>query len=237
MEHDHHIICIDPSLSCTAVVVNDHKAVFTTEQTAFTKNHQMVKWFTACEPYADFFYHNFDKSKMAFTDSELSKFISYDQITTNIINYIKSKVVYRGFMGPCQAYIEGYSFSSTAGPLIDLVTFGTLLRYKLYTQITPDIRVIAPSELKLYAAKLTYPMVKEGKKEMYRNREGVSGGGFKKWDMYKALVENTELNCEWVNFLREHAPDIMGKAAVPKPIEDLNDAKLMYEIAKADKYN
>lgn len=230
------IVAIDPSLSCTAVVVNDKKAVFCTEATALTKNNHLTKWFQVCDPYAEFFYHTFDKQSLSFADVELGKLARYDDITTNIVNYIKGKVMFRGFMAPTKVCIEGYSFSSAAGPLIDLVTFGTMLRSKIYHTISHDIRIIPPSELKLYAAKLTYPMVLEKKKQVFRNKEGVSGGAFKKWDMYKALVENPDLKCEWVELLREHVPDILGKAAVPKPIEDLNDAKLMYEIAKADKY-
>lgn len=230
------IVCIDPSLSCTAVVVNDQKAVFTTEGTAFTKNHHLVKWFQVCEDHAEFFFHNFDDKLLSFSDTEIAKYVKYDEITTSIVNFIKGKTTFRGFQAPTDIYIEGYSFSSAAGPLIDLVTFGTMLRNKLYKGVSHKIRIIPPTELKLYAAKLSYPMVKEGKKEMYRNKEGTSGGAFKKWDMYKALIENPELNCPWVNMLREHASDLAGKAAVPKPIEDLNDAKLMFEIAKADKY-
>lgn len=236
MDIDTNIVCIDPSLSCTAVVVNDKKAVFTTDATAHTKNHHLAKWFQVCDPYAEFFFHTFDKESLSFADTELRKLVSYDDITSKIVNYIKGKTSYRGFQGPTKVYIEGYSFSSAAGPLIDLVTFGTMLRSKLFKTISTDIHVIAPSELKYYAAKLTYPGVKEGKKEMFRNKEGVSGGSFKKWDMYKALIENPALTCEWVEMLRVHAADLAGKAAVPKPIEDLNDAKLMFEIAKADKY-
>lgn len=226
------IVCIDPSLSCTAVVVNDKKAAFVKQDLAFTKTMRMVKWFEAVDKYADFFYHTFNDKKLSFAELERSKLRDYDKITDSVIDYIKLNLA----DGPTKVFIEGYSFSSAAGPLIDLVTFGTLLRKKLFSQVSQDITVIAPTELKLYSAKLTYPMVLEKKKEVWRNREGVSGGSFKKHDMYKAMIENDGLTCEWVNMLREHASDIMAQKAVPKPIEDLNDAKLMYEVAKANKY-
>ncbi len=227
------IICIDPSLSCTAVVVNDHKAVFTTTSTAYTKTLKLNKWFELCHAYVEVFCHDFDKAKMTFSDSEQSKFREYDDVTDKIVAYIKGKITNDS---PSKVYIEGYSFSSAAGPLIDLVTFGTLLRYKLRDGITSNITTIPPSELKLYAAKLTYPSVMEGKKETWRNKEGVSGGKFKKHEMMKALIENNTLHCEWVKLLREHASDIMAAKSVPKPIEDVTDAKLMYEIVKSDKY-
>ena len=233
---DHNIICIDPSLSCTAVVVNDHKAVFTTTSTAYTKTLKLNKWFELCHPYVEVFCHDFDRTKMSFTQSELSKFHSYDVLTDKIVAYIKGKLPDDGPDCISKVYIEGYSFSSAAGPLIDLVTFGTLLRYKLRDSLTLDITTIPPSELKLYAAKLTYPSVMEGKKETWRNKEGVSGGKFKKHEMMKALIENDILQCDWVKLLREHASDIMAAKSVPKPIEDVNDAKLMFEIVKSDKY-
>lgn len=230
---DSNIICIDPSLSCTAVVINDHKAVFTTVSTAYTKKAKLNKWFELCHPYVDVFCHEFDSTKMSFTASELNKFKKYDEITDSIVSFINEKTMPQL---PSRVFIEGYSFSSAAGPLIDLVTFGTLLRYKLHENLTGNITTIPPSELKLYAAKLTYQSVMEGKKETWRNKEGVSGGKFKKHEMMKALIENETLQCEWVSLLREHASDIMAAKSVPKPIEDVNDAKLMYEIVKSNKY-
>ena len=232
------IICIDPSLSCTAVVVNDYKAVFTTEKTAYTKNMKFNKWFEVTNSHVEVSCHNFpDYKKMSFAESEMSKFHSYDQITDEIVGFIMETLESaRTQELPTKVFIEGYSFSSASGPLIDLVTFGTLLRLKLIRKVSSNITIIPPSELKLYAAKLTYQPVKEGKKDVYRNREGVAGGKFKKHEMYKALIENDALQCNWVKMLREHWSDIMGAKAVPKPIEDLNDAKLMYEIVKSNKY-
>jgi hypothetical protein len=226
------IVCIDPSLSCTAVVVNDKKVVFTSESNAMTKTGKLNKWFEVCDGHVDFRFHTLPKGKTSFAVTEIKKFEVYDSITSDIISYIESIVT----PTPTKVYIEGYSFSSAAGPLIDLVTFGSLLRYKLYYTISHNITIIPPSELKLYAAKLSYPAVKEGKKDVWRNREGVAGGKFKKGEMYKALIENDSLKCEWVELLREHASDILAKTAVPKPIEDINDAKLMYEIVMSDKY-
>jgi hypothetical protein len=230
---NHNIVCIDPSLSCTAVVINDSKAVFTTENTAFTKRLKLTTWFEVCQPYTDIHCHSFDKTKKSFSDSEQSKFVSYTEVVDTIVLFVKGNLIPGT---DTRVYIEGYSFSSAAGPLIDLVTFGTLLRLKLRAIGCNNIITIPPSELKLYAAKLTYPSVMEGKKEVWRNHEGVSGGKFKKHEMYKALIENDTLQCEWVKMLREYASDILARSSIPKPIEDLNDAKMMYEIVISDKY-
>lgn len=220
------IICIDPSLTCTAVVVNDHKTVYAADHIAESKNG-MTKWFDRVSQYIDIKLHTIPK-KSNFADDEIKKLDCYDGITDNILTDILKQLPNGS---TASVYIEGYSYSSASGPLIDLVTFGTLLRKKLSDQFT-YVTIIPPSALKLEAAKLTYQPTKVGKKLQYRNGDGVSGGSFKKHDMYKCLTENNSLTCEWTKLLRYYSDDILKQKAIPKPIEDMNDAKLMYEIYK-----
>lgn len=220
------IICIDPSLTCTAVVVNDNKMVYAADHIVENKNG-MTKWFERTSKYMDIRLHSIPK-KSNFIDDEIKKLDCYDGITDNILNDILKKL---SNANNASVYIEGYSYSSASGPLIDLVTFGTLLRKKLSDTFT-YVTVIPPSALKLEAAKLTYEPTKVGKKLQYRNFENISGGSFKKHDMYKCLTENSTLSCEWVKLLRYYSDEIMVQKSIPKPIEDMNDAKLMYEIYK-----
>jgi hypothetical protein len=164
------------------------------------------------------------------------KLVQYDGVATDIITDILSNI---NSTDPSIVGIEGYSYSSSAGPLIDLVTFSTLLRHKLYHNVTKDIVIMQPASLKLNAAKLSYPATVKGvkvKKYEYRNNEGISGGKFKKPEMYRALIDNDDLKCVWVELLRYHADLILELNTIPKPIEDMNDAKLLYEILKKDKY-
>lgn len=229
------IVTIDPSLNCTAVIVNDRKHVFAVEDIVYTKKGNLVKWFEAVEDLITIHTHSFDKTKMKHSDKEVAKLIAYTQLARNIVSTIIGDLA--GTKGDIRVYIEGYSFSSESGPLIDLVTFGALLRHMIRNDITEDIRVIQPSELKMYSARFTYPPVTNKKSEIIRNHLGIAGGKFKKPDMYRALVENTALNCQWVTRMRELAIDILAMKNIPKPMEDLNDAKLMYEIAVANKYS
>jgi hypothetical protein len=211
-------------------------AAFVKEDIALTKTGKQNKWFYLCDPFVDFFYHTLEPAKkLSYAELEMHKLKTYNEITDEIVKYVKKKTSYRGVSAPTKIFIEGYSFSSAAGPLIDLVTFSTLLRIKLRKTISEDITVLAPMELKLAAAKLTYPPTLDKKKEVWMNKEGVKGGSFKKPEMYMALIDNENLQCDWVEFLREYASDILAKKAVPKPIEDLNDAKLLYEIARLNK--
>ena len=81
---------------------------------------------------------------------------------------------------------------------------------------------------------LTYPPIYKNKaktKIEYRNNEGVAGGSFKKPDMYKVLVENTDLqNDSWVKFLAEHSEEQLSMKSISKPIEDINDSYILYQI-------
>jgi hypothetical protein len=221
------IIGIDPSLVSTAMCINGKHLFNYTKEKYATNKSGLNKWYKTCEDYVEYRwidYSNIDD----FTDSEIDKLKSYerlaDLVVKDINNYInKNEKVYIG--------IEGYSYSSSAGPLIDLVTYGTILRGKLL-EITDNIKIYPPSTLKLEAAKLTYPKIMEGKKEVWRNNEGVAGGKFNKHDMYKALTENNSLHSDWVEFLREIKGDIFESKTIKKPVEDCNDSYLIYEVLK-----
>ncbi len=225
-------VAIDPSLSCTAMVVNHNKYVYTTPTVAHTKKGELKRWFNLCENHAKIRIFNEPDDSSNHSEKELAKFNHYNEITSKIITDILKYVIPGEHI---TVAIEGYSYSSSAGPLIDLVTFGTLLRSKLINTF-PDIqlKILTPSEVKLQAAMLTYPPIYKNKaktKIEYRNNEGVAGGSFKKPDMYKVLVENTDLqNDSWVKFLAEHSEEQLSMKSISKPIEDINDSYILYQI-------
>lgn len=228
------IVAIDPSLSCTALVVNDKKFIYAKEDYGVSeKSGNLKKWFEICDPFITYRWLSYIKATVH-SEQEIFKLTEYDSITDRIISDIKSELVQNEDIA---IGIEGYSYSSAAGPLIDLVTFSTLLRSKLFKQVSSNIRIIQPASLKLEAAKLTYPPIVKGvkvKKYEYRNKDGISGGSFKKPEMYQALIDNDTLQCKWVELLREYSSPILSLNTIPKPIEDMNDAKLLYEILKKE---
>lgn len=226
------IIAIDPSLNCTALVINDKKFIYAKEEYGHTKKGMLTKWFEVCDAYIDYKWTDYPSSS-DHSKNEMLKHVSYDALTDLIVKDIQDNINYDEdiIIG-----IEGYSHSSSAGPLIDLVTLSTLLRNKLIHKVSKNITVYQPTSLKLAACKLTYPPIPKGKKVIkfeYRNNEGVAGGSFKKPEIYKALIENINLNDEWVKILREYASDCLDMKYIPKPIEDMNDAKILYEIIKS----
>lgn len=225
------LITVDPSLNSTGVIVNGKILSYVKDATAWNaKQTKLKKWFAVCDDLVDFHYIDYQDTK-GYSNTENYKLIKYQEITdkifSDILNYIdpnKETIV-------C---IEGYSYSSASGPLIDLVTFSTLLRKHL-KGIATEFYVVSPSTLKLQSAKLTYEPINIGKKVEkleWRNNQGVKGGAFKKHDMYRALIENKNINDDWNDMLNDHSEEILAAKSIPKPIEDINDAKLLYEITK-----
>lgn len=244
-------VAIDPSLSCTAMVVNDVKFVYTTDAVARTKKGELKRWFQECEDQGVKLRVWPDLPEYATnSETELAKLARYEEISHQIVHDIETTAC--GFE-PLTIGIEGYSHSSNAGPLIDLVTISTLIRSKIVARLStyptsfvhdgetffknaqnPPLVILQPTEVKQRAAKLVYAPIQKGKKVEYRNPDGVAGGSFKKPEIYKALLHNDNLKGDvWVEYLREQSEEILEMKSIPKPIEDINDAKTLYEILKA----
>jgi hypothetical protein len=221
------IIAIDPSLSCTALIVNDKKIVYTNNITSKNKN-DFKRWFKVVNGFCDIKVMD-SIIKTDYSKTEMAKLILYDKITAIIIDDIKNSMA---MSDNSIVLIEGYSQSSISGPLVDLVTFSTLLRIKLHTEITNNILIISPLSLKLIAAKLAYKGNVVGKKTEYRNHQNIAGGKFKKNEILLSIIENSNLKCGWSDFLRDNKDILTNLKLVPKPIDDINDAKILYEYGK-----
>jgi hypothetical protein len=223
-------IGLDPSLISTAMVVNGKLYNYCRERDAVNKSG-LSKWFRYCEDKINLRFIEY-RDYESYSEGELVKLKDYDKITDQIISDIESNI---DRTKPTKIGIEGYSYSSDAGAIIDLVTFSTLLRKKLWDHISKDITVFSPSTLKLESCKLTYPPINEGKKKdkwVYKNAYGISGGNLTKHGMFMCIVDNNELRDDWSNLCRTMKDDIMGASKVPKPFEDANDSWLLYQILK-----
>jgi hypothetical protein len=223
-------IGLDPSLISTGLVVNGKIFNYCREKDATNKSG-LSKWFKYAEDELNFRfveYRDYD----GYSDGELVKLKDYDKITSMIIKDIEDNI---DKTQPTKIGIEGYSYGSNVGPLIDLVTFSTLLRKKLFDYISEDITVFSPSTLKIEACKLTYPPINEGKKKekwVYKNNDGVAGGNLTKHGVFLCIIENSNLNDGWTNLCRSLKSDIMGASKVPKPFEDVGDSYILYQILK-----
>jgi len=223
-------IGLDPSLISTGLVVNGKLFNYCREKDAMNKSG-LSKWFKLCENKITLRFINYNEFEN-YSDGELIKLKDYDKISDQILKDIEENI---DKSQPTKIGIEGYSYSSDAGAIIDLVTFSTLLRKKLYDYISKDITVFSPSTLKLESCKLTYPPINEGKKKekwVYKNAYGISGGNLTKHGMFMCVVDNNDIKDEWSNLCKTLKDDIMGVNKVPKPFEDLVDAYLIYNIVK-----
>lgn len=235
---EYNIVALDPSLISTALVVSSGETFkmynYCRESSVLGKTG-IKKWFKLAEQFVTYKFITYREFK-DYSEGELTKLKDYDKITDDIISDILSNI---DTSKPTKIGIEGYSFSSTAGDIIDLVTFSTLLRKKLFDQISEDITVLSPSTLKLESCKLTYPPIvtETGKKVKkvkieYRNTLGISGGKFTKTEMFMVIVENNEMLDFWTKHCKIVKSDILGVATIPKPYEDVNDAFLIYNVLK-----
>ena len=236
------IIAIDPSTTCTGICINGTKMVAVTqEELALNKKGGFVKWFDLVSGNCEIETYDSYEKKDNFTDTEVGK-LQYYQTIANIVTSVIEQNCKPSNTIVC---IEGFSYSSKAGNLIDLVTFSTLIRSYLinhgYTLV-----VIPPMSLKQGTAKLVYqkvdvknqnrdPNLKPLKpKFMYLNSDGVPGGSFKKHEMLGA-IKDSSFNDGWKKFIDEHYSDINEMKSIPAPIADLNDAYLLYQCVKHDK--
>ena len=228
-------IGIDPSLVSTAVVINGTIINYCRESKVMLKNG-MSKWFKSAEQYCTYRYINY-RDFDNYSDGELTKLKDYDTITEIIIKDILDLINPddESIIG-----IEGYNYGATVGDLVDLVTFSTLLRKKLFDRVSERIIVLSPSTLKLEACKLTYdPIIKEvGKKVKrieyeYRNKLGISGGKFTKRDMAISIMDNNKIEDPWFKYLKSVRDEVLSVKDIQKPHEDINDAVLIYHILKS----
>jgi hypothetical protein len=237
------IVAIDPSLISTALVVSSGDSFkiynYCRESKVFGKKG-ITKWFKSAEQYVTYKfieYREFDD----YSEGELTKLKDYDKITDQIIDDILQNI---DPTKETKIGIEGYNFGAQVGDIIDLVTFSTLLRKKLFDQVSEDILVMSPSTLKLESCKLSYePIRKETgiKKikivEEYRNKLGIPGGKFTKNDMALAIIENNTLDDYWSNHCKSIKNELMSVSTIPKPYEDINDGWLLYQILKGNREN
>lgn len=209
------IIGIDPSLNSTAVTINKNGQNFYFN---YTNNKPNYKWIKNVNNIVTFKHHQY-KNIDDYSESETDKISIYDEITSTIIddifNIIGDEIT--------KIYIEGYSYSAQAGRLIDLVTFSTLLRYKLLKNKNITLYVIPPSSLKKYVAEMVY---KPDKKGVYRNDDNKAGGSFDKKDMMVCLLK-MKMNDDYCNYLNDNKDELLKPKNIAKPFDDINDSLLL----------
>ena len=209
-------IGIDASLISTAVCVQTGK-----EQKFFnfTTIDKLSKWMRAIEPVTSFTTIPLITPPKTFSDSEIYKLQRSRQAAFEIVQLIKKYL-------PAKIVIEGYSYSSAAGPIIDLVTFGSHLRWLLLENCSYTI--LTPTQLKSKSCELAYGLDKKG---IPRNDEGIAGGKFKKREMVKAMLD-WKPDSGICPYISEFKDELLGLKNIPKPLDDICDAWWAMEVSK-----
>ena len=171
-----------------------------------------------------------EQKKDIYSKNEMMKIQRYDDLSEKIISeIIKNIDTSKTF---CQ--MEGYSYSSgNTTSLLDIVSLSTLVRFKLLKRIRNlDMTVISPSSLKKDVCGYVYGYYKKGKT---KNDLGISGGRFKKPEMFKAMLDG-KIQSPIFNFLIEYK-HLMERKKIPNPIEDIIDATFACKLKQKEVEN
>jgi hypothetical protein len=213
-------IGIDISLNSTAVFieVKNNKYIL-----SFTNKKDNNIYIKELSRYGVKFFHLNKDSSDDYSKNEIIKLNHYIKLAKMITCEI-TKLINTDEKTYCQ--IEGYSFSKNTSSILDIVSLSTLIKSNLIQDINDiDLSIISPSSLKLDTCKLVYKPMDIGKKKTklkFVNNQGISGGSFKKPQMYRALLEG-KIDTPIFEMLMSYK-DLMDRDKIPNPIEDIIDA-------------
>ena len=119
-------IGLDVSKISTALCIEKNNEIKLYSYTTQKENNKWVKATKAFINYNNIIY-KYDEEK-DYSKSELLKIAEFDEITDLIINDILDNI---DILDSTRIGIEGYSYSSKRGPIIDIVEFTSILKQKL----------------------------------------------------------------------------------------------------------
>lgn len=220
---------VDASLSSTAITVFNKNGYFFF---SYLKNYTKPTKWTKELDFVNIIGVEYSKDE-DYSTQETNKMWDYQQSVECMVNDIKEVLV----DGETFFSQEGYSFSSMAGHLIDLVQLGTLIRNALTLKLNADMTIYSPSTMKKETCGLTYGWTKKGKKVIKyetRNDIGIAGGNFKKHQMMKAIYDYPTDN-KLSEFIDNYYDDLCIMKKIPSPIDDLIDSFWALKILMNDK--
>lgn len=224
------IIGIDSSKSSTAMAIKSNKGFFLFSYNTKKENYKWIKNTSDIVKYFHFEYgvDNIDD----YSKSEVKKLIAYSYVSNQIL---KDAMEHIDKKDKTIINIEGYSYGSMAGDIVDLVGIGQSIRIKLIENIPniEEIKIIAPKKLKTLCCEYSYGKPKQAISDKTgkplkkwipsRNNKGIVGGDFIKHDMFEALKDgNVEHPLK--EYYNDHFDEIYNMKSFIKPFEDINDA-------------
>ena len=219
------IIGLDLSINSTAMAIETAEGIKLFNYTVTKKDN---KWIKEVSDVVNFRFIEYKKIK-DYSESEIYHLQKFDEVTNLVIRDILDTI---DISKPTKVNIEGYSYASNTNSVIDVVGFSTLLRIKLYNQITKEINIYSPKSVKIMVSVKTYgykaaPIGKKGQQlkdpMITCNLEGVSGGNFDKPEMLKAMLDGN-LVTPIFNYIQENKNIILSAKKIPKPFDDIIDS-------------
>jgi hypothetical protein len=223
-------ISLDISLRSTAMVIynseyNSYKYF------SYIIANEKNKWVTQLSNIVNFRFYMSNISR-DYTENEIMKLMLYNKIATDLV----SDIINENNNCKKNVILEGYSYLSV-GPLIDLVTIGSIIRSRVI-QLADivEFMIVAPKTLKTKTCRLVYGyeeiIVGKRKKKLVErdnsNHQGIIGNNFKKEHMVQALIDSKydDIFSMWV---KDNINSISMKN-IPKPIDDIVDAMFLNKI-------
>lgn len=172
-----------------------------------------------------------------YSKSELMKIVEFNETTDLIINDIFNNIK---VLDSVKIGIEGYSYNSKKGPIIDIVEFTSILKHKLLDKLSgySKVQIISPLTLKTETCKMIYkPRIEtKGKRVIkqilhYENNKGKQATNFDKWDMFYAFIASN-IKCDLKDWCKEYSGEISKNKEVPKPLDDIIDSCFLKEFIK-----
>jgi hypothetical protein len=229
------VIGMDISLSSTAVTIikDNEEFIF-----VYLKEGKTSKWANMLDGSKNIDIKRIKNNPVSknYSENEIIKLTNYDSLSDIIINDI-SKFSEGNHL---EIRIEGYSYTKNTNSIIDIIGLSTLIRYKLLNNFDCSIHIVSPSTLKLETCRNCYPTTeilrhhkKTGKplKSTFidQNHDGISGGKFTKFEIYKAIIESN-MDTIIYPFLKDYYEDIFEMKKIPSPIDDINDSIMLSRI-------
>lgn len=223
-------IGVDISLNSTAIFIESNRGVSILSFTNKKDNNIYIK---ELDRYGVKFFHLNREVSSDYSKNEILKLNHYIMISQILIDEIILRI---DLSEKTYCQIEGYSFSKNTSSILDIVGLSTLIRSKLMNTINDiDITIVSPSTLKLETCKLVYKPIDIGKKKPkfeYKNNQGISGGSFKKPQMFRAIIEGN-IDTPIYDMIISYK-DLMDRDKIPNPIEDIIDATFACKLKKKE---
>lgn len=208
-------IGIDISLNSTAISIQKDNNMVLLSFTNKKSNNIYIKELESCGVIFEFLNK---EEKYIYSKNEIEKIKYFDKLSSLIVNKIKNQINEK-FNTFC--LIEGYSYmSNNTTSLLDIVALSTLIRLKLLKNINNiNLSIISPSSLKKDACGYVYGFDNKGNT---KNNNNISGGKFKKPEMYEAILDG-KISCPIFKML-DNYKELINRKKIPNPIEDIIDS-------------